>query len=61
MNTQHFSQGYKIARLRWSKVKNDICPECDGSLDTGWECNQCNKDWIEIGQSEEPQPEDFTA
>lgn len=26
------------------KVKEDICPKCGGSLDTGWECNKCGAD-----------------
>jgi hypothetical protein len=30
--------------LRHHRIKNDICPECAGSLDTGWECNSCGFD-----------------
>lgn len=30
------------------KVSKDICPKCDGELDTGWECNDCGFDAIEI-------------
>jgi hypothetical protein len=22
----------------------DLCPECGGNLDTGWECNKCGHD-----------------
>lgn len=25
-------------------AKRDICPECGGQLDTGWECNRCGYD-----------------
>lgn len=25
-------------------VNEDICPECGGDLDTGWECNDCGYD-----------------
>jgi ribosomal protein L37E len=25
-------------------IKNDLCPECGGELDTGWECNDCGFD-----------------
>jgi tRNA(Ile2) C34 agmatinyltransferase TiaS len=43
----------KIERLKspatrhWS-VKQDICPECGGELDTGWECNSCGFDAMPI-------------
>lgn len=30
------------------KVNKDICPKCGGELDTGWECNDCGFDAIEI-------------
>jgi tRNA(Ile2) C34 agmatinyltransferase TiaS len=30
--------------LRRSLARRDICPECGGSLDTGWECNECGYD-----------------
>jgi tRNA(Ile2) C34 agmatinyltransferase TiaS len=29
---------------RRSLARRDICPECGGSLDTGWECNDCQYD-----------------
>lgn len=29
---------------RKRNVANDICPECRGELDTGWECNKCGFD-----------------
>ena len=25
-------------------VSVDVCPECGGELDTGWECNGCGYD-----------------
>lgn len=33
-------------------VNNDICPECGGSLDTGWECNACGFDALPIAYTE---------
>lgn len=30
--------------LRRSLARRDICPECGGALDTGWECNECGYD-----------------
>ncbi len=30
--------------LRRSLARRDICPECGGALDTGWECNMCGYD-----------------
>lgn len=24
------------------------CPTCGGTLDTGWECNRCGRDWISL-------------
>ena len=30
--------------IRKSLAMNDTCPECGGSLDTGWECNDCHFD-----------------
>lgn len=29
-------------------VDRDQCPECLGSLDTGWECNDCGFDAMDI-------------
>ena len=29
---------------RQARIANDKCPECNGSLDTGWECNDCGFD-----------------
>jgi hypothetical protein len=29
---------------RLAKIAEDICPECGGELDTGWECNKCGFD-----------------
>jgi hypothetical protein len=33
-------------------VENIICPECGGTLDTGWECNSCGFDAISIGYTD---------
>ena len=30
--------------LRSASSRQDICPECGGELDTGWECNECRYD-----------------
>lgn len=30
--------------LRRACAREDICPECGGELDTGWECNDCKYD-----------------
>lgn len=30
--------------LREARIANDRCPECNGELDTGWECNDCGFD-----------------
>jgi ribosomal protein L37AE/L43A len=27
------------------KIAQDVCPDCDGPLDTGWECNKCGADF----------------
>ena len=37
--------------IRFGLVNDfDICPECGGDFDTGWECNDCNFDAIqEVG------------
>lgn len=32
------------AIVRRQLVRNDLCPECGGELDTGWECNRCGYD-----------------
>lgn len=34
----------KSPALRRSLARRDICPECGGALDTGWECNACGYD-----------------
>jgi hypothetical protein len=31
-------------------VAEDYCPMCLGELDTGWECNDCGYDAIEIAR-----------
>jgi tRNA(Ile2) C34 agmatinyltransferase TiaS len=30
--------------LRQFYARRDICPECGGELDTGWECLRCGYD-----------------
>ncbi len=30
--------------LRRLCAANNLCPECGGELDTGWECNDCGYD-----------------
>ena len=35
--------------IRTELLKQDRCPDCGGSLDTGWECNDCGFD----GRSDE--------
>lgn len=30
--------------VRRDLVRRNICPECGGELDTGWECNACQFD-----------------
>lgn len=30
--------------LRGYWARRDVCPECGGDLDTGWECNKCSYD-----------------
>lgn len=27
------------------------CPACGGSIDTGYECNQCGRDWLEFHET----------
>lgn len=34
----------KSRAVRLELIKEDVCPECGGSLDTGWECNDCDYD-----------------
>jgi hypothetical protein len=31
-------------------LANDLCPECLGDLDTGWECNKCGYDAMPLMQ-----------
>lgn len=38
------TRGLTSPRLRQRAVERDICPECGGALDTGWECNECGYD-----------------
>ena len=30
--------------IREHLINQDICPECRGEFDTGWECNDCGFD-----------------
>jgi len=30
------------------KLANDICPECGEDIDTGYECNGCGKDYVQL-------------
>lgn len=30
--------------LRGYWARRDVCPECGGDLDIGWECNDCGYD-----------------
>jgi hypothetical protein len=30
--------------LRKYAIENDMCPQCAGLLDVGWECNDCGFD-----------------
>lgn len=30
--------------VRREMAKDDVCPECGGALDTGWECTDCSFD-----------------
>ena len=34
----------KSPPARRAFARQDICPECGGALDTGWECNSCGYD-----------------
>lgn len=38
--------------VRRQLVRHDICPECSGDLDTGWECNRCGYDAMPIAHSD---------
>lgn len=34
-----------IEDLSSKEMTWDYCPSCAGELDTGFECNQCGRDW----------------
>lgn len=34
--------------IRKATAMRDICPECGGELDTGWECNSCGFDALPL-------------
>ncbi len=42
--------------LRRSLARQDICPECGGQLDTGWECNDCGYDAMVEATTVPPRP-----
>ena len=53
MNPDTMNYPVKTPYLRWALVNTfDICPECGGALDTGWECNTCKYDAISLAQKE---------
>lgn len=31
-------------KCRLDMIEEDLCPECGGDLDTGWECMDCGYD-----------------
>lgn len=33
-------------------VERELCPECGGGLDTGWECNDCGFDAMPLAYTE---------
>ena len=39
-----------LAAVIHMEVRRDLCPKCGGSLDTGWECNNCGADWFDVAQ-----------
>lgn len=42
----------KSPALRAECAKRDVCPECGGALDTGWECNDCGFDARDLAYPE---------
>jgi len=34
----------KSLALRKESARDDVCPDCGGQLDTGWECVECGYD-----------------
>ena len=42
--TYHDEEKENMLQKRQNAIMNDICPECSGELDTGWECNKCKFD-----------------
>lgn len=39
---RYFPEQFKPSRRKL--IAWDVCPECGGELDTGWECNSCGFD-----------------
>ena len=37
------------------------CPACGGSIDTGYECNQCGRDWLEFHETRQALLDTHTA
>lgn len=55
--TQEFGIDLLVFPVKWTTLrkecaKRDICPECGGNLDTGWECNDCGFDARDIAYPE---------
>lgn len=46
---------------REARVADDRCPECDGSLDTGWECNDCGFDAMSLVRPDSNIEESFKS
>ena len=48
--------GYPVPRtvLRRHLARQNVCPECGGALDTGWECNDCDYDAMIEATTTEP-------
>lgn len=36
-----------LSRLRAALIGEDVCPECLGALDEGWQCDCCGYDAVE--------------
>lgn len=44
-----------------TKMEWDYCPSCAGDLDTGFECNNCGRDWRLYATIDVHQPESDSA
>ncbi len=62
-NWHNFPFPVNSPAVRKEAARDDICPECGGELDTGWECNDCGFDASDLAYSEveryldKPEPE----